>query len=148
MTEFHDVVKLLLARMESHPEEFVENTGNGDIISDGKGDRWWRVLTYVEDYGTDEEQKAIQAGMREVKLRKAHEIMMDELLNGEDRRRKFQEDQEYEASLLQQMRQQQMTMAQQQVVSKYEDLTRLSRYPKSSDMEKNGIMNALRNIIK
>lgn len=142
--EFHAVVKLLLARMESHPEEF-----GGELIEeDSREDRWWQVIRYVSDYGTEEEQKAIQAGLRKVKLDKAHEIMMDELLNGEERRRKFQEEQEYEEKLLQQMRQQQMTMAQQQLVSKHQDVTRLSRYPTSTDMDKNGIMNALRNIIK
>lgn len=124
--DMHEVVTLLLARMESHPEEFVENTGNGDIISDGMRDRWWRVLTYVEDYGTEEEQKAIQAGLRKVKLDKAHEIMMDELCNGDERRRKFREEQEYEDNLLQQMRQQQvnaqrtitLTQAQMSIVNK------------------------------
>lgn len=89
--DMHEVVKLLLARMESHPDEFVENTGRDSVISDGIGDRWWRVLTFVEDYGTDEEQKAIGAGLRKIKLNRAHEIMMDELCNGEERRRKERE---------------------------------------------------------
>jgi len=144
MAEMHDVVKLLLARMESHPEEF-----NGDMAErDSRSYRWWQAIRLVQENGTAEEKAAIGKGIRKIKLQHAHEMVMDELLNGDDRRHKFQEDQEYEERLLQQMRQQQITMAQQDIVSKYQDVTRLSRYPTSTDMERNGIFNALRNIIK
>lgn len=143
MTELHDVVKLLLARMESHPEEFVADLSP----EDSRSDRWWQVIRCVSEYGTDAEREALEASIRKVKLDKAHEAMMDELCNGDERRRKFEEEQEYETKLLQQMRQQQMTMAQQQIASKHQDVTRLSRYPKSTDMEQNGIMNAIRNFL-
>ena len=93
---FHDVVKLLLARMDSHPEEFTADLSP----EDSRQDRWWQVIRYVSDYGTEEEQKAIQAGLRKVKLQRAHEIMMDELCNGDERRRKEQEEQEYEKRII------------------------------------------------
>ena len=142
MPEMHDVVKLLLARMERHPEEF-----NGDMAErDSRSYRWWQAIRLVQENGTAEEKAAIDKGIRKIKLQHAHEMVMDELLNGDERRHKFQEDQEYEEKLLQQMRQQQMTMAQQQITSKYQDVTRLSRYPTHADMEKNGIMSALRNL--
>lgn len=146
----HDVVKLLLARMESHPEEFV-----GDLVAeDSREERWWQVLREVREYGTDEEEKALKDAMRKIKLDAAHHAMMDELCNGDERRRREQEEIEYERQLLakhalnmaQQMTQQeayghlkQQTHQQQRVPS---------RHPKSSDMDKNGIMSALRGIWK
>lgn len=142
MSEMHDVVKLLLARMESHPEEF-----NGDMAErDSRSYRWWQAIRLIQENGTAEEKAAIDKGIRKIKLQHAHEMVMDELLNGDERRHKFQEDQEYEEKLLQQMRQQQITMAQQDIASKYQDVTRVSQYPTHADMEKNGIMNALRNL--
>lgn len=133
MTEMHDVVKLLLARMESHPEEF-----NGDLAErDSRSYRWWQAIRLVQESGTAEEKNALDKGIRKIKLQHAHEMVMDELLSGDERRQKFQEDQEYEEKLLQQMRQQQqMTMAQQDIVSKYQDVTRVSQYPTHADMEK------------
>lgn len=85
--ELHDVVKLLLARMESHPEEFVADLSEAD----SREYRWWQVIREVRESGTREEKDAIQAGLRKIKLQRAHEIMMDELCNGDERRRKEQE---------------------------------------------------------
>ena len=98
--QFHEVVKLLLKRMESHPEEFeVSSVGERDIVSDH--DRWWCVMDKVLDHGTDEEKAAIRAALREIKLNAAHKIMMDELLNGDERRTKRQEEETtYERNLL------------------------------------------------
>lgn len=94
--ELHDVVKLLLARMETHPEEFVADLSEAD----SREYRWWQVIREVRESGTIEEKDAIQAGLRKIKLQRAHEIMMDELCNGDERRRKEREEQEYEANLL------------------------------------------------
>lgn len=74
--ELHPVVKLVLARMESHPEEFND---------DGAG-RWDYVLDVIEDNGNDEEKAAIASGLRVIRLEEAHKWMMDELLHGESRR--------------------------------------------------------------
>ena len=38
--------------------------------------------------------------MRKVKLQQAHELMMDELCNGEERRRKQREEDEYERTMM------------------------------------------------
>jgi hypothetical protein len=84
----HGVVKLLLARMESHPEEFL-------TALDG---RWREIIIQVREYGSEEENDAIDAALRPIRLAKAHEEMMDELLNGDERRRI--EEQEYERSLM------------------------------------------------
>lgn len=88
-TEMHDVVQLLLARMESHPEEFLWETGN----------RWQSTLGSVREYGTPEEINAIDAGLRVIMLQQAHEGMLDELLNGDERRRREEEETSYERNL-------------------------------------------------
>ena len=89
--ELHDVVKLLLARMETHPEEF-----GSDLVSNGSiEERWWAVLREVRDHGNKTEREAIDAALRKIRLQRAHEMMMDELCNGEERRRKHREEEEY-----------------------------------------------------
>jgi hypothetical protein len=93
----HDVVKLLLARMESHPEEFIPAQAEQDyIIRDTDANRWWRAMSEVQEFGTEEERKAIAAKLRVLRLQQAHEWAMDELCNGEDRRRKERERHELE----------------------------------------------------
>lgn len=73
--ELHEVVKLLVARMASHPEEFA--TG---------AHRWDWVLTRTLDFCTDEEKAVILDALRPIRLKEAHEYMMDELLNGDARK--------------------------------------------------------------
>lgn len=73
--ERHPVVELLLARMESNPEEFGWGEG-----------RWDHLLGQVEEYSSDEERRAIRAALRPIHLDKAHEWLMDELFNGDERR--------------------------------------------------------------
>ena len=102
--EIHDVVKLLLARMESHPEEF-----GGDLVANGSTEaRWWHVIREVRDHGNKTEREAIDAALRKIKLQRAHEMMMDELCNGEERRRKQREEDEYERTMMKQVSQQSM----------------------------------------
>lgn len=74
--EPHEVVKLLLKRMESHPEEFKKDA-----------DRWDRVLVEVLEHADETEIAAIHASIRNIRLGEAHEDMMDELCNGDERRR-------------------------------------------------------------
>ena len=84
--DMHEVVRLLLARMESHPEEFGDPSPK---ISTGAipSDRWWKAVSLVNEYGAEEEKAAVRAQMRKIKLNSAHGWMMDELLNGDERRR-------------------------------------------------------------
>jgi len=93
----HPVVTLLLKRIESHPEEF----GRGAT-------RWDWIIDRVQSYGSKEEDEAIDAALRPIRLQEAHEEMMDELLNGDDRRAKEEADREYEKQLMIQMQQQRM----------------------------------------
>lgn len=153
MSEMHEVVKLLLARMESHPEEFLWETGN----------RWQSTLGSVREYGTPEEIEALDAALRIIMLQQAHEGMLDELLNGDERRRKEQEEHDYERRMMQQQAMRisangsvgigsatpSTTLG---VTTVNEDMYGKplvsARHPTSSDMEKNGILNAVRNIMK
>jgi hypothetical protein len=91
MTEMHDVVKLLLARIESHPEEFERGMH-----------RWDWVMERVKSHGSKEENEALHAALRPIRLQETHEDMLDELLNGDERRRKEQEEHEYERTMMQQ----------------------------------------------
>lgn len=80
---FHEVVTLLLARMESHPDEF---RGDGNLPKD-RADCWWQAIRLILECGTKEEKDAINQGIRKIKLRHAHEMVMDELCNGDERRK-------------------------------------------------------------
>lgn len=68
----HPVVELLAARMESHPEEFGPH---------GQG-RWGTWLEQMEPLLTDEEKLIL----RGPEMQDIHEEVLDELLNGEQRR--------------------------------------------------------------
>lgn len=87
--ELHPVVELLLARMKSHPEEFETATN-----------RWDWVLHRVQDNGSEAELEALNDGLRLIRLSEAHDWMLDELCNGEERRRKEEEDRAYERKMM------------------------------------------------
>lgn len=148
MSEPHAVVKLLLARMESHPEEFKSYVRG----------RWDDVVNEITEYGNETDKAAINAKLRDIRLDEAHADALDELCNGPERRRVQQEEIEYERQLIMQKaaaQRQTTQMAAQQYASQYGDsvgsfgkpLT-AARHPTSADMENNGIMNALRKTFK
>ena len=68
----HPVVELLVARMESHPEEFEPNGGG----------RWAEWLDRLIPFVTEEERVMLRGHM----MQEIHEEVMDELLNGDERR--------------------------------------------------------------
>jgi hypothetical protein len=104
MSEPHEVVTLLLKRMESHPEEFR--------VADAPfHDRWYDHVNSINAYGNEADKAALATGLREIRLAETHERVMDELLNGDERRRKEAEEHEYERNLaasVQHMKQQQL----------------------------------------
>lgn len=93
--EPHEVVKLLLKRMDSHPEEFK-------IAEEPFHDRWYDHVNSVEAFGNEADKAAIKAKLRDIRLGETHERVMDELLNGPERRRKQEEEREYERQVMQQ----------------------------------------------
>jgi len=75
----HEVVQLLAARVESHPEEF------GTATSDFPGWRWDKVIAIILPWLTTEEKNIL----RDVYLTRAHGLAMEELLG--ERRANYDE---------------------------------------------------------
>jgi hypothetical protein len=100
--EPHAVVQLLLKRMESHPEEFAP---------DGEG-RWAQWLDELIPFVTEAERVLLRGPM----MQSIHERVMDELMNGPERRAKEAEERELilTSALAQQQSVQQQLAAQQQ----------------------------------
>ena len=124
--KIHPVVELLAARMESHPEEFPVNP-NGQLPIMG---RWAPWLAQAEHLMDDAERTLLYTKAKEAIFQRIHEEVLDELLNGPERRAKEAEEQEYERNLaasVQHMRQQQarqLLTAQQQVYDVDRDMYR------------------------
>lgn len=93
--EVHEVVTLLLARMESNPEEF-EFHASGSLAVTGRWETWIAQLGW---HFNEAEKALIYGKARELIFQRVHGEVLDELLNGEDRRRKEAEDREYERHL-------------------------------------------------
>jgi hypothetical protein len=68
-------VEILLARMDSNPEEFL--TGN-------KAGKWQHLLEKYEEYMTDEERKAVFTKYHSLKMSKFTEVVLKELLEEQD----------------------------------------------------------------
>ena len=90
--EPHDVVKLLLARMQSHPEEFT-------LKQRRYHSRWFDHINAVNSYGNEIDKAALNTKLRDIRLAEIHEQVMDELCNGDERRRKEEEEEAYERKL-------------------------------------------------
>ena len=96
--KMHEVVQLLLARMKSHPEEFMDEYLFSDLepVTHYGNGRWEAVLRAVCKNANEAELEAVNEALRPIRLNQAHEHMMDELCNGEERRRKEREAREAE----------------------------------------------------
>ena len=105
--EPHDAVKMLLARMESHPEEFRFKEG-------AYHDRWYNHISAVNSYGNEADKAALNAKIRDVRMAEVHEQVMEELCNGPENRRKEEEEAEYERRLA-------AMVAKQQIMQKTQD---------------------------
>lgn len=107
----HPVVELLAARMESHPEEFK---------SDGSG-RWAEWLDQLIPFVTEEERVMLRKPM----IQDIHEDVLDELLNGPERRaeekRKREEDTKYQYAQARQHMAAQQGAAQQSALGQYQN---------------------------
>lgn len=90
----HDVVKLLLARMESHPEEFRDPYLLQDFVSVTWNGRWEVALRAIKDNGSEQDLEALNKALGAIRMNQIHEWTMDELCNGDERRRKHQEEAE------------------------------------------------------
>jgi hypothetical protein len=107
--EPHAVVRLLLKRMESHPEEFR-------AADEPFHDRWYDHVNSIQAFGSEADKAAMAEGLREIRLAEVHERVMDELVNGPERRRKEEEEREYERQVMQQALQRNNQMSAQQAL--------------------------------
>ena len=99
--ENHPLVDLMLARMDTHPEEF-----------DGSNNRWYMTLIDIEEYAPPEQAALIKAKIAAIRLDAAHHKAMDELCNGEERRRQKAEVELMRNTYAQQAQQSQALQAQ------------------------------------
>ena len=73
--DVHPVVELILARMESHPDEFSGENG---------GYSGWRpILDNIRHYASNTEKKLLKAGERKIGLNVLHKKVMKKLLDGD-----------------------------------------------------------------
>lgn len=78
----HPVIELLAARMESHPEEFPVNLSG---LPPTRG-RWETWIAQMGWYLNEAERELIYGKAKEAIFQRIHEEVLDELLNGEQRR--------------------------------------------------------------
>lgn len=71
----HPAVELLLKRMDSHPEEFIN--------PHRRHSRWSRILRDYTDYMNEEEQNAVKDKCRKIYLEAMQKDIMSELLYGQ-----------------------------------------------------------------
>lgn len=70
----NDGVKILLARMETHPEEFAYNPNEG-------AGKWSKLLNLFRHALTKEEIDALDEGVRDIERTRFTELVMQELLD-------------------------------------------------------------------
>ena len=90
MEELHPMVRQLLARIESHPEEFRGFVEPSATL--GRSSRWDDAIYAVKNHGSKADKDALNAKLDTMSMEAAYERMLDELLNGDERRREEQDD--------------------------------------------------------
>ena len=113
----HPVVELLAARMESNPEEFPVNP-NGQLPIMG---RWAPWLAQAEHLMNDAERTLLYTKAKEAVFQRIHEEVLDELMNGPERRAEEQRkrDEEVQRHIAHAAAQQQA--AQQSALNQYQN---------------------------
>jgi hypothetical protein len=89
--EVHPVVELLIARMESHPEEFKDDYMMSEVRPTAGSGRWLLATQAIQDHGSKRDVEALNVALSKIYMQRIHEWTMDELLNGDDRRRAEEE---------------------------------------------------------
>ncbi len=94
----HPLVELIVTRIRTHPDEFVDRdrTDSYADLSDSDRARWSTILYEFSQIATEEEKAAVNAALHGPKMDLLREAFLDELLNGEERRRQEREKREAE----------------------------------------------------
>lgn len=74
-TPVHPAVELILARMESHPEEFTSTGYNAHS--------WKGFIDNLRQFATPKEKRLLKAAERKIGMDDAHKKIMKKLLNGD-----------------------------------------------------------------
>ena len=85
----HPLITLLLKRMESHPNEFLDPPL-----------RWQTIFTDARVHARSEDSEKLQRALSDLCMNRLHEQAMDELLNGDDRRAEERERREKADALM------------------------------------------------
>lgn len=92
----HPLTKLLLARMETNPEEFTDDLPSAQDQLLGSWPvnykRWQPAIGVLQAHGSEEDKRAFGEAMQKLQMDAAHEWAMDELYNGPDRREQKKKD--------------------------------------------------------
>lgn len=80
----HALTRLLLSRIESHPEEFVPPPP--PLIGSGYTLRWAYILDHFMAVAPDADKELFSSRLNAVRMDALHNAALDELLNGEERR--------------------------------------------------------------
>ena len=83
-TELHEGVKLLIARTESHPEEFSGLGMRGMPHDDPYRTRWTGVLDKYWEVLTDAEKAAINTALREANRKNFHSAVMKTIIKPDE----------------------------------------------------------------
>lgn len=78
--KFHPLVELLLARMESNPQEFIVSPTGETLVKSHLS-----IVNRCTQYLTPEEKCAVTEGLREANLNFLHEALMKSILRDGDR---------------------------------------------------------------
>lgn len=89
--ELHPVVQLLLARMKSHPEEFWDEYLLSEVSPVYGPGRWDSALRAIQNNASEQDLAALNEALGAIRMEQIHNAVLDELLNGEERRRKEHE---------------------------------------------------------
>jgi hypothetical protein len=89
--DIHPVVELLIARMESHPEEFKDDYLMSEVRPTVGSGRWLHATQAIQDHGSKRDVEALNAALSKIYMQHIHDWVMDELFNGEGRRREEEE---------------------------------------------------------
>lgn len=80
--ELAEVVKLLLARMDSHPEEFQIGYNTQTNTPQISSTRWGHVLYRIHPFLNETEKALFIERARAIVMNEEHAAALDELLNG------------------------------------------------------------------
>jgi hypothetical protein len=83
--DVHPAVVLIVERMKSHPEEFAAGLEAPRHLG-SEGARWGRLLERMEPWLSDADKAYLDQHFRALAMERIHHDMLDELMNGPERR--------------------------------------------------------------